>query len=122
MTATRRLRDVDPTPTKSEIRDAARKVKERSPMRELRSTKRASPEDPVLREREARRKEIQSLINKYVMLDEAYGKVGKSVTREKTVKAAATQTAAVPVRQPKPQPVPQRVRARPAVSRTPSCG
>ena len=30
--------------------------------------------DPVLREREARRKEIQSLILKYAALDEAYGK------------------------------------------------
>jgi len=76
-----------------------RRVKEKSPPREI-----CSPVDPAIKEREARRKEIQSLINKYVMLDEAYGKVGKSATRdrEKTVKAIATQTASavVPLRVP----------------------
>lgn len=87
-----------------------------------------SPVDPVLKEREARRKEIQSLINKYVMLDEAYGKVGKSVTREKTLKAAATQTSAVAVpnvahssRHALPQPEVRKVCSPPAVSNTPSC-
>lgn len=78
-------------PSHSEVRDE-RKVKEGSPVRELARPKQSSPVDDVIKEREARRKEIQSLINKYVMLDEAYGKVGKSKTREKTLKAVATQT------------------------------
>lgn len=38
--------------------------------------------DPVLREREARRKEIQSLILKYAALDEAYNKFGNSGEKE----------------------------------------
>ncbi|XP_043475600.1 dual specificity protein kinase CLK3 isoform X1 [Leptopilina heterotoma] len=38
--------------------------------------------DPVLREREARRKEIQSLILKYAALDEVYNKFGNSGEKE----------------------------------------
>ncbi|KAK6626821.1 hypothetical protein RUM44_009298 [Polyplax serrata] len=60
-------------------------------------TETSSAIDEVVAEREVKRKEIQSLINKYAMLDEAYnrlgGKVQKSKTREMTLKhSASTQT------------------------------
>lgn len=143
--STRRLKGLDsPPPSLSmhkDARESLRMMKELSAYR-LPSNRKAkdekggdpnavwstSPVDPVIKEREARRKEIQSLINKYVMLDEAYGKVGKSVTREKTLKAAATQTTAVAVpnvshssRLALTQPVARKVCSPPAVSNTPSC-
>lgn len=117
---TRRLKEVDAS--KSEVPENSRRAKERSPMREIKS-KVSSPVDPVIQERETRRKEIQSLINKYVMLDEAYGKLGKSMTREKTLKAAGTQTSSVSVRQPiVPVPVPVKPMRIPAAVSRRTCG
>lgn len=58
----------------------------------IKKLKEASNVDDSISEREARRKEIQSLINKYVMLDEAYNKLESDVrnkTKETTVKSSA---------------------------------
>lgn len=68
--------------------ESARQQENRKTVKKL---KEACIVDEAISEREARRKEIQSLINKYVMLDEAYCKLDKKVkskTKEMTVKRA----------------------------------
>lgn len=55
--------------------------------------------DEAISEREARRKEIASLINKYVMLDEAYNQLNvKNKPKETTIKCTAPPKKTVPKR------------------------
>lgn len=64
----------------------------------VRKLKEACIVDEAISEREARRKEIQSLINKYVMLDEAYCKLDKKIkskTKEMTVKSGVALSAQI---------------------------
>lgn len=51
---------------------------EKTPTKPVAKPNETSGVDEAISEREARRKEIQSLINKYVMLDEAYNKLEKA--------------------------------------------
>lgn len=79
--------------------DSARHQENRKTVKKL---KEACIVDEAISEREARRKEIQSLINKYVMLDEAYCKLDKKVkskTKEMTVKCAVSAQSAAKRRQ-----------------------
>lgn len=79
-------------------KDGERSSKAKTPKQTVKKLKEACGADDAVSEREVRRKEIQSLINKYAMLDEAYNRLNakakmKSKTREATVKhSASTQT------------------------------
>lgn len=78
-------------------KDEEKNLKDDTPKQIMKKCKEACIVDEATSEREIKRKEIQSLINKYAMLDEAYnrlsGKSKQSRTKEATLRhTSSTQT------------------------------